>query len=43
MGRKGWKTEKFSRRERRSCRLILVDTQVSEFIQNTPPPITHQC
>lgn len=34
--RKGWKTEKFHGVKGGRARLILVDTQVCEFIQNTP-------
>ncbi len=34
--RKGWKTEKFPGVKGGRARLILVDTQVCEFIQNTP-------
>lgn len=33
---KGWKTEKFPGVKGGRARLILVDTQVCEFIQNTP-------
>ena len=33
---KGWKTEKFLGVKGGRARLILVDTQVCEFIQNTP-------
>ncbi len=33
---KGWKTEKFPGVKGGRARLILIDTQVCEFIQNTP-------
>lgn len=33
---KGWKTEKFPGVKGGRARLILVDTQVCDFIQNTP-------
>lgn len=40
---KGWKTEKFPGVKGGRARLILVDTQVCEFIQNTPASITRRC